>query len=105
MRSYYIGPGPAYTVKRSPEVNQISQAHRKNIDDHLAIGKMVLAGPFFPGPDPGEDALLGLFIYDVANKEEALELAHSDPAVIAGRFGVDVLMWYGPTGITYEGRE
>ena len=80
-------------------------AHRKNIDDSLASGKMALAGPFLVEGDPGEGALAGLFLFDVSTKEEAVRLAESDPAVIAGRFTIEVFTWYGPVAITYEGRE
>ena len=108
MRTYYFGllkRGPAWTDEQSQEVIQVSQAHRKNIDAMLSSGKLALAGPFLVGVNQGEDALAGLFIFDVSTKDEAVRLAESDPAVIAGRFTVEVLTWYGPKGITYEGRE
>jgi len=108
MRTYYIGflkRGPEWTAERSPEVIKVSQGHRKNIDDLLANGKLALAGPFVTPADEGEGALAGLFLFDVSTEEEALALARADPAVIAGRFTIDVVTWYGPTGITYEGRE
>ena len=108
MRTYHIGllkRGPSWTRERSPEVIQVTQGHRKNIDDMLASGKLALAGPVIAGPDQAEDALTGIFIFDVPTKEEAVRLAESDPAVIAGRFTVEIFTWYGPKGITYEGRE
>ena len=87
MRTYYMGflkRGPSWTSEQSPEVIRVSQGHRKHIDDMIASGKFVLAGPFVTGVDQGEGALAGLFLFDVASKEEAIKIAESDPAVVAG---------------------
>ena len=108
MRTSYLvllKRGPSWTSERSPEVIQVSQGHRRNIDDMLSSGKLALAGPFVTGVDQGEGALAGLLLFDVASKEEAIELAESDPAVVAGRFTIEVHTWYGPKGITYADRE
>jgi len=52
----------------------------------------------------GKDALAGIFIFDVPSLEEAEALARMDPAVQAGRFTVEVMPWFGPAGLTYDGR-
>jgi len=41
----------------------------------------------------------------VPTLEEAVALTQTDPAVKAGRFAVEVLAWYGPEGLTYDGHE
>ena len=108
LRSYYFGlikRGPAYTSKRSAEGLRVGLAHLKNIDDLIAADKMVLAGPFETPADEGEGALAGLFIYDVETEAEAIELAASDPAVVAGRLTIEILTWYGPKGITFPGQD
>jgi hypothetical protein len=44
-----------------------------------------------------------MFIFDVATREEAVALTQQDTAVKAGRFAIEVLPWYGPTGLTSAG--
>ena len=39
----------------------------------------------------------------MATQEEAEALMRTDPAIIAGRFTMEVLPWYGPAGLTYDG--
>lgn len=106
MRSYWMGiikRGPDYDAEVSEEDRSALQAaHLARIGEVAAEGKMILAGPF--GPQEGaEDPLIGLFLYTVPTREEAEALAASDPAVQAGRLRVDIVQWYGVSGITYPG--
>lgn len=108
MQTYYVAilkRGPEWTAERRPDVVRVSKGHRDNIDRLMESGEMSLAGPFMTDVAAGEGALAGLFIFNVASMEEAVALAEADPAVIAGRFTVEVHGWYGPKGITYEGRD
>ena len=57
-----------------------------------------------PG-DEAKGALAGIFVFDVPTIEEARALAGDDPAVKAGRLTVEVVPWYGPVGLTYDGHE
>jgi uncharacterized protein len=71
-----------------------------NIKKLAAEGKLVIAGPF------GDDGdLRGIFIMDVATKEEAERLCAEDPAVKSGRLIVEIKPWYGPKGLSYDGKE
>jgi uncharacterized protein YciI len=106
MRTYYMAflrRGPAWTKERTPEAVEVSKGHMANIERLAKCGKLVIAGPFDVAADAPPDALAGIFIFDVATREEALALSQQDPAVKAGRFAIEVLPWYGPTGLTYEG--
>lgn len=94
-------------LKAGPNRNQdsatsagLQAGHIANIKRLAREGKIVLAGPF---GDKGE--VRGIFIMNVASAEEAKRLCDSDPAIIAGRLSVEIRPWYGPKGLTYEGKE
>jgi len=106
MRGYWMGiikRGSNYAVERSEvEAAALQKAHRDRIGEIADEGKMILAGPF--GPQEGvDDPLIGLFLYTVETREEAEALAASDPAVSAGRLRVEIVEWWGVSGITYPG--
>jgi uncharacterized protein YciI len=106
MRTYWMGMikrGPGYFDEVSDEDRaSLQQAHLDRIGELAQEGKIILAGPF--GPQEGEDdPLIGLFLYTVETREEAEALAASDPAVASGRLRVDLVQWYGVSGITYPG--
>ncbi|HWM88632.1 MAG TPA: YciI family protein [Kofleriaceae bacterium] len=107
MRPYYLAllrRGPKWTAEQDQETRRVSEAHMAHIEEMARRGVLVVAGPFDPGPGAAADAPAGLFLFDVENRERAVELAESDPGVKAGRFSVEVLTWYGPAGLTYDGR-
>lgn len=69
--------------------------------DHVArlheAGKLIGAGPV-----GGDSPYIGLSIFTVG-VDEARELNDADPAVIAGRFAVQVLPWQVPAGaVTHQ---
>ncbi|MCP3142667.1 YciI family protein [Pyxidicoccus xibeiensis] len=106
MRTYYMAllrRGPAWTKERTPEAIADGKGHMANIERLAKCGKLVIAGPFNVPAEAPADSLAGIFIFDVATHEEALALTQQDPAVKSGRFTIEVLPWYGPTGLTYEG--
>jgi uncharacterized protein YciI len=89
MRTYYMAflrRGPAWTKERTPEALEAGKGHMANIERLAKCGKLVIAGPF-----------------DVPADAPAVALTAQAPAVKAGRFAIEVLPWYGPTGLTYEG--
>ncbi|MCB0280866.1 MAG: hypothetical protein KDD94_15280 [Calditrichaeota bacterium] len=107
MRAYYMGflyRGPNWTAEQTPEAIAASEGHMKNIKQMAMNGKLLIAGPFNVPEGAPKNALAGIFIFDVNTMEEALALTKSDPAVIAGRFTIDVKEWYAPVGITYTNR-
>ena len=106
MRVYYMAflrRGPAWTKERTPEAIEEGKGHMANIERLAKCGKLLIAGPFDVPADAPPDAMAGIFIFDVATREEAVALTEQDPAVKAGRFAIDVLPWYGPAGLTYTG--
>jgi uncharacterized protein YciI len=108
MRTYYMAflrRGPAWSRERTPEAVAAGEGHMAHIQRMAKCGKLVLAGPFEVGADAPKDALAGIFILDVATREEAVALTQHDPAVKAGRFTIDVQPWYGPVGLSYDGQE
>jgi uncharacterized protein YciI len=108
MRTYYMAflrRGPAWSKERTPEAVAAGEGHMAHIQRMAKCGKLVLAGPFEVGADAPKDALAGIFIFDVATREEAVALTQHDPAVKAGRFTIDVRPWYGPVGLSYDGQE
>jgi uncharacterized protein YciI len=108
MRTYYmtfLRRGPAWSAERTPEAVAAGQGHMANIQRLADCGKLLIAGPFDVGQNAPADSLAGIFIFDVATREEAVALSEMDPAVKAGRFTIEVLPWYGPAGLTYDGDE
>lgn len=68
---------------------KIQEGHMANINRLYAEGKLKVAGPF------GDDGdWLGIFIFDVATKEEVEQLLKTDPAVAAGRLSYDIRPWW-----------
>jgi uncharacterized protein YciI len=68
--------------------------HMENIGRLATAGKLVLAGPF------GEnDAIRGLYVFDVRTKAEAQKLVETDPAISAGVFDVELRLWYGSAAL------
>ena len=101
MRMYVLGliyRGEKWTPEQTEESAKIQEAHMANIGRLAEEGKLILAGPF-----AGSGDLRGLFLFDATTVEEARALADTDPAVKAGRLRVDLIPWYGPTGIRYDG--
>ena len=92
-RTSHSGDGPTWTPEKTPEVARIQAKHLAHIQKMVDSGDLLLAGPFLDG---GE--LRGMFVFQVGSREEAEELANSDPAVKAGRLRVDVMTWYVKAG-------
>jgi uncharacterized protein YciI len=107
MRTYFMGflrRGPKWSKERTPEAQAAGEGHMANIKRLGACGKLLIAGPFkHPADAPDQGPLAGIFLFDVATQEEAEALMRTDPAIIAGRFTMEVLPWYGPAGLTYDG--
>ncbi len=93
MTMYYMA-----FLKRGPDRSHDSLTAARIQEEHMAHimrmaedKKLVLAGPFM---DDGD--LRGIFIFNVANMEEAVELTNQDPAVKSGRLVMEIHPWYGP---------
>jgi len=106
MRTYYLvllRRGPAWSAARTPEVERIGAGHMAHIREMAAAGQLILAGPF-DADATDRAALAGLYLFDVPTLAQVKQLVEADPGVQAGRFSYQILTWYGPKGVTYQGR-
>jgi uncharacterized protein len=68
---------------------KIQEGHMANIKRLYDEGKLKVAGPF------GDDGdWRGIFIFDVATKEEVQQLLGTDPAIAAGRLAYEIHPWW-----------
>jgi uncharacterized protein YciI len=90
----FLTRGDKWTPEKTPATAELQKAHLANIVRLAEMKKLVVAGPF------GDDTpLRGIFVFRVANIDEARELAATDPAVQAGRLKIDIHPWVVPEGI------
>lgn len=78
----------------------LQEGHMANIKRLYNEGKLKVAGPF------GDDGdWRGIFIFDVAAKEEVEGLLKSDPAIAAGRLAYEIHPWWtAPVGSFAPGK-
>jgi uncharacterized protein YciI len=106
MRLYYfvlLKRGPQWTPEKTPETRRIFEGHMANIRAMGRAGKLLIAGPFEDEPND-KDAPAGIFIFDVPSADEVRRLLANDPAITSGRLTAELLQWYGPAGLTFDGR-
>ena len=89
-----IRPGSA------PEFSEAEAAalQREHLDYYAGLrrgGQVVTNGPVLDQPD---ERLRGLAFFRVGSVAEAREIASADPAVRAGRLGVEAMTWWCPAG-------
>jgi uncharacterized protein len=72
----------------------LQDAHLSHLADLHESGALVAAGPLM---GDGDHVYRGLSIFTVG-ADEARRLAEADPAVRAGRYGIEVLPWMLPGG-------
>ena len=65
--------------------------HFANMDRLSKAGKLVLAGPFTEDPDKWR----GLFVFAVADVDEAKRLVSTDPVIVNGEMVAEYHRWYG----------
>jgi uncharacterized protein len=105
MQVYYIGflsRGERWTPEQTEQTRAIQAGHMQHIQAMAKTGKLLIAGPFMYEASDANQDLRGIFIFDVANIQEAEALAAEDPAVKAGRLKLEFRKWYGPAGLTYK---
>ena len=77
-------------------VQKCFRGHMENINRLVQEKKLIVAGPF----GKNEESYRGLFILnDIKNKEEAMVLLNTDPAVKEGLLDVMILDWYGSAAL------
>lgn len=97
MKQYYFVylNSPAERPKDdSARVVELQMAHLGHIQEMFEAGKCRLSGPFL---DKGETR--GIWILDVASKEEAEMLCAEDPFIKNGYLVAVIKPWYGPAGL------
>lgn len=105
MQVYYIGflsRGERWTPEQTEQTHAIQAGHMQHIQAMAKTGKLLIAGPFIYEASDANQDMRGIFIFDVANIQEAEALAAEDPAVKAGRLKLEFRKWYGPAGLTYR---
>ena len=75
--------------------NALQDRHLAHLAGLHEAGRLLAAGPL---AGPAERRLRGLSIFGTAPDETRL-LAEQDPAVVAGRFAVEVMPWLVPAGV------
>ncbi len=81
---------PDYPAER---LREIQAGHMKNLEAMAASGDLVLAGPF-----ESDGALRGVLVFRTKDPERIRAMVAEDPAVKAGRLGVDLYPWSLPKG-------
>ena len=100
MRTYYVvllRRGGAWTAEQTPEVAELGRGHMKHIAEMARAGHLIAAGPFLGQTDATDFA--GIYIFDVKSLAEVKALTARDPAVAAGRFEPEYLIWMGAGGL------
>ena len=97
MRQYVLvvlktGPTPVPAGDRRKEM---FAGHFANMERLSKAGKLVLAGPF----GKNEDGWRGLFVFAVANIEEARALVATDPVIVNGEMVAELHPWYGSAAV------
>ena len=96
MRNYVLvvlktGPNK---MPAGPERDEMFKGHFANMKRLSGEGKLALAGPF-----DGVDGWRGLFIFAVADIEEARKLVASDPVVAKGEMVPEFHKYYGSAAL------
>ncbi len=96
MRQYVMvvlktGPNK---MAAGPARDDMFKGHFANIKRLAAEGKLALAGPF-----DGVDGWRGMFIFAVADIEEAKKLVATDPVVINGEMVAEFHKYYGSAAL------
>lgn len=96
MRSYVLvilksGPTP---VPAGVARDEMFKGHFANMNRLAAEGKLALAGPF-----DGVDGWRGLFVFAVAEIDEAKKLVATDPVIIEGEMVAEFHAYYGSAAL------
>ncbi|MCF8278248.1 MAG: YciI family protein [Flavobacteriales bacterium] len=97
MKSYIFAvlkTGPA-KIEDKAVLDSCFAGHFSNMAKLAEEKKLVVAGPY----GKNDNDYRGLFIFDVASKEEAQELMKGDPSISMGVFEVEMYDWYGSAAL------
>ena len=76
--------------------NKAFAGHMSNMDIMLKNNKLVVAGPM----GKNDKSYRGIFILNVATKEEAKKLLETDPAIKAKYLEPEFYVWYGSAALS-----
>ena len=96
MKSYVLvilKTGP-HKIPAGPERDEMFKGHFANMNRLSAEGKLALAGPF-----DGVDGWRGLFIFAVADIDEAKALTATDPVIVKGEMVAEYHKYYGSAAL------
>ncbi len=97
MRAYVLvilKTGPT-RVPDGEQRTAMFAGHFANMERLVAEGKLVMAGPFSDDPAGWR----GLFLFAVADIEEAKQLTATDPVIVSGEMVAEYHAWYGSAGV------
>jgi len=77
-------------------MDELMKGHMVNIGKLADEGKIVVAGPFL---EKNKENYRGMFIFNTKSKDEAEQWVKTDPAVQAGVFSYEILLWYGSAAL------
>lgn len=77
-----------------PERDAMFKGHFANINRLAAEGKLALAGPY-----DGAEGWRGLFVFAVADVDEARRLVATDPVVSSGEMTPEFHRWWGSAAL------
>ena len=101
MKKYvmaFLKSGPV-KIQDPVQRKDLQRMHLKNIMRLAAEGKLIVAGPFLD-----DQAMRGIFIFNVETVDEARLLAETDPAVKAGTLVLELHPWYGSAALVETSR-
>jgi uncharacterized protein YciI len=87
--------GPKDAEIKGDERKALFDGHFANINNLAEQGKLAIAGPF----GKNDRTWRGLYIFNVPTIEEAEKLVVLDPAVKAGIFVPELILWYGSASL------
>jgi uncharacterized protein YciI len=87
--------GPNTTTDKT-FINNAFRGHMENINQLVADGKLIVAGPF----GKNDDSFRGLFILNTADVEEAKALLQTDAAIKEQLLEAHLYPWYGSAALS-----
>jgi uncharacterized protein len=97
MRMYtlvILKTGPRSDLPKD-EQERLFQGHMANIKRLTAEGKLIVAGPLAANAQNYR----GIFVFNIAKRDDAVALLKTDPAVAAGVFAYEIYGWYGSAAV------
>lgn len=97
MKSYFLVLLKTGAVAEDNKVRRDSlfTGHLQNIARLAQQGKLVVAGPL----GKNDMQLRGIFIFDVADKDDLQAMLQTDPAIEAGLLDTEIIPWYGSAAL------